>query len=93
MFPVGQDCLDQLDQCEGQGRDGAKNPSKSEANLKQIILSRSEPSPPAVAIERESLVASLELARFQIERGNAWSATEIINETIREIRNEPMLQQ
>ena len=41
-------------------------------------------------LEGESLAASLELAIFQMDRGVTWSAGEIIRETIRALRGQPL---
>ncbi len=40
--------------------------------------------------DREGLIATLQLAQLQIERGVAWSASEIIGEAIRELSGQPL---
>ena len=55
-----------------------------------ILFSSPRPLDAGEGYDREGLIATLQLAQLQIERGVAWSASEIIGEAIRELSGQPL---
>jgi hypothetical protein len=53
-----------------------------------IAISTEADSPPSP--RPEEVIATLRLAQFQLQRGQTWSASEILDEAIRELSGLPL---
>lgn len=58
-----------------------------------VVLPQVGISPQAIEVAAESVIASIELAQYQIAEGRDWSAIEILAEVIRELRGQPQMLQ
>lgn len=55
-----------------------------------ILIASAQQLDAGDSYDREGLIATLQLAQLQIERGVAWSALEILGEAIRELSGQPL---